>query len=145
MAGVLRGVRPLARFDYIDLLEAQSPATRLRPGDLIPVELRWRARPSEYVDDYVVVLQLLAEGDRVMVSHESRPVDGRYPTSLWPPGYPVRDQHELIVPPDTPPGRYRLVVALDRASDGQRIPARRGLLGLIRGNTITLKPITITP
>ncbi len=142
---MLRGVRPLARFDYIELLDAHSPATRLRPGDLIPVELRWRARPSEYVDDYVVVLQLLAEGDRVIVSQESRPGDGRYPTSLWPPGHPVRDQHELVVPADTPPGCYRLVVALDRASDGQRIPARRGVLGLIRSNTITLKPITITP
>ena len=142
---VLRGVRPLARFDYIELLEAQSPATRVRPGDLIPVELRWRARPSEYVDDYVVVLQLLAEGDRVIVSHESHPVDGRYPTSLWPPGYPVRDQHELVVPADTPPGRYRLVVALDRASDGQRIPARRGPFGLLRSEHVTLKTIELTP
>jgi len=142
---VLRGVRPLARFDYIELLAGHTPATRLRPGDVIPIELCWRPRPSEYVDDYLVVLQLLTDDDQVIASYEERPVDGRYPTSLWLTGYPVRDRHELIVPSEAPPGRYRLIVALDRASDHLRITARRGPLDLLCREYVTLKTIEITP
>ena len=140
-----RGERSLARFDYIELLEAYSPATRLRPGDVIPVQLRWRPRPSPYVDDYLVVLQLLDLGDHVVARAAGRPVDGRYPTSLWPTGYPVGDRHELIVPVEASPGRYRLVVALERASDGQRIPARRGPFGFLRGEYVILKTIELAP
>ncbi|MDH7484836.1 MAG: glycosyltransferase family 39 protein [Anaerolineae bacterium] len=139
------GERPLARFDYIELLEAYSPATRLRPGDVIPVKLCWRPRPSPYVDDYLVVLQLLDAGDRIVARAAGRPVDGRYPTSLWATDYPVGDRHELTVPADAPPGRYRLVVALERASDGQRIPARRGPFGLLRGEYVILKAIELAP
>jgi len=126
------------------LLGAETPATSVRPGDAIPVDLLWRALPGQPVDDYVVVLQLLAEDDTVVAGHEVRPVDGRYATSRWTPGYPVRDQHDLVVPAGVPSGQYRLVVALDRGADGQRVQARSGLLGLVTGDYLELQPIEVS-
>ncbi|HUW11688.1 MAG TPA: hypothetical protein VM537_18300, partial [Anaerolineae bacterium] len=136
--------RCLARFGPMELLDARSPATSVRPGDAIPVDLRWRLLPGRPLDDYVVVLQLLAEDDRVVAGHEGQPVDGRYPTSIWTPGYPVRDQHDLVVPTGVPGGEYRLVVALDRASDGQRVQMRRGMLGLVAGNYQVVQRVQVS-
>jgi len=133
----------VARWGPLELLEAQSPATIVRAGDAVPVDLRWRAQRREGVEDVVVVLQLLADLDAVVASREEEPVDGRFPATQWPAGRAVRDMHALIVPAGTRPGRYRLIVALDRASDHQRLPARSGLLDMVSRDYITLQHVEV--
>ena len=60
---------------------------------------------------------------------------GDYPTRLWAPGEVVTDPHPVVLPPDLPPGQYRLTVGmynletlvrlvrLDGAGDSIEIPA----------------------
>jgi hypothetical protein len=57
------------------------------------------------------------------------------PTSTWPVGETVVDRHALWLPPDTPPGRYRLVLGLYRPGDGQRLSLANG------GDAITLEVV----
>jgi hypothetical protein len=140
----LTDARVLARFEDIELLSAETPVTSVSPGDAIPVDLRWRSRADGPLGAHVVVLQLLTADDGVVAGLERQPVDGRYPTSMWPPGYAVRDQHDLRVPETVPPGEYRLVLGVDRASDGHRVRMRRGALGLRSAQYMVVQQVQIT-
>ena len=51
------------------------------------------------------------EGQRVAGS-DQQPGGVFYPTDLWRPGEILRDEHVLTVPPETPPGKYRLLVGM---------------------------------
>jgi len=137
--------RALARFDYMDLQGASSPATLLARGDRIPVDLRWCPRETDQVEDFITVLELRAADGHVVASERARPVEGTYPTSAWPTGRVVRDQRQITVPLDAAAGRYRLVVALERASDGRRVIARQAPLGLKRGDWVEVKTVEVQP
>jgi hypothetical protein len=136
--------KPLGRFDYIELVSAGSPAKDVRPGDMIPVELRWRAEESAYSDDYLVVLELWDEGGQPVGAAEGRPSDGRYPTSQWKTGYVVRDLREIEVPSNVGDGQYDLTAGLQRASDGMRVVARSGVFGLRRNDGLKIHEVTIS-
>jgi hypothetical protein len=137
--------RPLALFAYVGLLEASTPATQLSRGDIVPVDLRWCPAASDDVEDFLTVLELRAQDERVVASAKGRPADGRYPTTEWLPGLVVRDQRQILVPTDAPSGRYRLMLALDRADDGQRVVARQGPLGLRRDEWVVVQTVEVLP
>ncbi|HIQ05610.1 MAG TPA: hypothetical protein EYH31_07920 [Anaerolineae bacterium] len=137
--------RPLARFDDIELLNYDAPVHDVAPGSHLPVELLWRHRSSADKDNYVVVLQLLGEGDRLIANHEALPVDGRYPSGAWVAGELVRDKHDVGVPSDAPPGTYRLVLALDRADARQRIQVRLGFWPWQRADYMVLGHVRVIP
>jgi hypothetical protein len=120
----------LASFGPLNLIEATTPASAVSPDDGIPLSLLWQAAPDFDGQAYVVVIQLLDDANNAAASLESVPVTGRYPTSDWQPGQLVRDHHLLGVPPDTPPGIYRLVVGVYAADDGQRLEVVPGLPGI---------------
>jgi hypothetical protein len=122
-------LRPaLARFGPLALVEASSPATAVSPGDAVPVELLWQAvEPPR--EPLVVVVQLLAAGDRLVANLEEEPAGGRYPTQQWAAAELVRDRHALGLPSDLAPGTYRLIVGIYRAEDRVRLKTRVSLLG----------------
>ncbi len=60
-----------------------------------------------------------------------------YPTSLWPAGVRMRNRFSMQLPPDLPPGDYRLRVGL--YDDAGRLPLSSG------GDAIDLATITIRP
>jgi hypothetical protein len=116
-----------ARVGPLQLLRAQTPATRISPGDEIPVEILWQAveTPDKPL---VIVIQLLDPAGRVMAGIEEEPLQGRYPTQQWRAGEIVRDRHVLRAPDGLAQGTYRLVAGVYRAEDRERIPVRTGLL-----------------
>ncbi|MCC9075736.1 hypothetical protein FKZ61_006390 [Litorilinea aerophila] len=115
----------LARFDYIDLLQASVQTPTPAPGAAVTLDLIWRPNPSPYQDTYAAVLSL-QDGQGRLRQQWREPLGGdSYPSGAWPAGVPVWDRLHLPLAPDLPPGRYRLVVGLVRTSDGLAIPARR--------------------
>jgi len=108
-------------------LEAASYFPRqARPGDAIDVTLRWQA--SSELPDLQPALRLEAGGLTVLDQPEP-PANGQYPTSRWSPGEVVLDRRRLRLPPDSPPGRLTLSLALDEAR------LRLGDLLLMGGST----------
>jgi len=103
--------QPLARFaNGLDLVEA-----KMAP-DGSSVDLRWQARSALAANATVFVQALSADG-QLLGQHDSYPLEGRYPTSLWSSGEQVFDR----VPPRlsralTPqgPGHCRHVRAAGR-------------------------------
>ena len=100
-------------------LEAGPTGTlgALPAGQVLHLDFTWRA-PQTKLDDLVVSARLVDSLGRRLANHDDRPAQGTYPSYLWRPGHLVRDQTDIRVPPEAPPDRYRLELALigsDRA------------------------------
>jgi hypothetical protein len=120
-------------------LEAWEVPEAARPGDLLPVGLRWRAlgKIDAYYSVYVKLLD--AEGNTV-ASWDGQPRNGEAPTLLWVPGETVEDLVTLAVPDDAPTGEYAVEVGMYRAADLARCltldqdgaPVGHVVLGIVR-------------
>lgn len=95
-----------------------QPRAPLYPGDTARITLFWRAK-SEPPGDPHLTLQLMA-GDSVRAAADVTPTNGLYPAPQWAPQQVVRDPHDLPLPADLAPGRYRLQLGVAGA-DGQSL------------------------
>jgi hypothetical protein len=91
----------------------------LRPFD----RAQDRRRSGQAIDapdtDWQLGWQLVDKGGQSWAIEEGRPIGGSYGTSLWQAGEVVRDQHDLLIPPDVPAGRYHLVGQVRPSVDGE--------------------------
>ena len=77
-----------------------------------------------------------------MTQRDSEPGGGLALTTTWKPGEVLLDNHGILVPLDTRPGRYQLVVGLYLLTDpAVRLPVT--LDGDPAGDMILLPPITV--
>lgn len=106
--------------DHITLAGYELPnGTRYAPGDPLPVSLYWRTDAALEARYTIAWFLRDASGGPVAQGWDSEPGMGFAPTDSWRPGVPVWDNRALQVPPDTPPGEYRLwVVLYTTAPDG---------------------------
>ena len=90
-------------------------------GKPFSLTLYWQAfhRPK---DDYTVFVHVLGADGELVTQHDAPPMEGLYPTSQWSKGDIVTQQIDLRVPPDTPPGRYELLVGMYTYPDIVRLP-----------------------
>ena len=107
-------------FDEITLLGhdrhkrgfGHAPDSPLYPGDLLHVTFFWRADET-VAQDWTFTLALAGQP----VSLSAALASQAYPTSRWQAGEVVRGEHDLLLPSDLRPGRYRLMLTL--APDGR--------------------------
>jgi mannosyltransferase len=113
---------PVRWEDGIRLLAASSSSLLVSPGDAVRLSLTWQA---EYpVDSSRLVYLFLTDAEgQTWASRQSEPCGGWCPTNDWEPGVFVQDQHALMIPPGTPPGVYRLYVALFAPEEGRELVA----------------------
>jgi 4-amino-4-deoxy-L-arabinose transferase-like glycosyltransferase len=95
----------------VDLAQAAS----------LTLTLYWQASAAPD-GHWTVFVHLLDAGGNAVAQHDARPCQGDYPTWAWQAGDRVADPHTLPLPPDLPPGSYRLLVGLYRPGDGVRMP-----------------------
>jgi 4-amino-4-deoxy-L-arabinose transferase-like glycosyltransferase len=91
-----------------------------RPGDNIHLTLFWQCL-EEMEQSYTVFTHLVDGGDNIASQKDNPPVDGFYPTTKWEVGEIVRDQYDLVTPPEAPPGQYRLEVGMYLVETGERL------------------------
>ena len=91
-----------------------------RPGDGIHLTLFWRAL-QDMEKDYTVFTHLVDGEGNIWGQKDNPPVDGFYPTTQWVEGEIVRDQYDLTIPADAPPGWYHLAIGMYQAKTGQRL------------------------
>lgn len=91
------------------------------------VTLGWRLRPDRFLEvDYTVFLHLRNAAGETVAQGDGPPVDGQWPTSLWPPDVTIHDTHTITAPANLPPGTYRLVTGLYDRATGNRLPLEGG-------------------
>ena len=105
--------------DKISLL-GYNLESGFRPGDGIHLTLFWQTL-EEMGEDYTVFTHLIDEQGNLWGQKDNQPVDGFYPTTKWQAGEFVRDQYNLMISPETPPGRYWLEVGMYLAETGERL------------------------
>ena len=82
-----------------------------RPGDWLPLELRWQVS-EEIQTRYRIFVQLLYPEGQLAVTQDSEPGGNLQPTTNWRLGATIGDRHALPLPPDLPPGEYRLIIGV---------------------------------
>ena len=80
-------------------------------GIEMPFTLHWRALTRMTID-YSVFVHLVDESGKLVAQADSQPGGGGFPTSRWPVGPVVADEHRLFVPWGTPPGRHSIEVGM---------------------------------
>jgi hypothetical protein len=97
--------------ERILLVGADLDPQQVGSGGVLRVTLYWQAL-SEMDVPYTVFLHLLGPDGRVLVGDDREPVGGTRPTIGWVPGEYITDPHDLVIPPETPPGEYVIEVGL---------------------------------
>jgi hypothetical protein len=109
------GELTLLGYDTYRLGFAHKPEAILQPGDVLHVNLYWRAE-AQPSGDWQIDLSLLDTGKQERASVSAEPVGG-YPTSQWQAGDVWRGQFSLPLPAGTPAGWNRLRIQI-LAPDG---------------------------
>jgi hypothetical protein len=103
------------------LLDAQIGQTQLRPGESLPVNLRWQGL-RQWNADYTVFVHLIGPDGKVHGQVDQWPLDGTLATRDWQPGRVVDDPYRVTVPGDAPPGAYQVEVGWYLLATLRRLP-----------------------
>lgn len=94
-------------------------------GQALNLRIFWETQTP--IDrDYTVFVQLLDEKGALVVSRDSQPLGGYFPTTDWPTGEIVTDVVTLPLPADLAPGRYQLITGMYWLGTLERLPASSG-------------------
>jgi 4-amino-4-deoxy-L-arabinose transferase-like glycosyltransferase len=95
----------------------------LRPGEALHLTLHWQALDSMDTS-YTVFTHLLDKDSQVRGQMDSAPVGGARPTTGWVSGEYLRDEYQLTVDANAPPGEYLIEVGMYDAAtpDFRRLP-----------------------
>lgn len=99
--------------------QPEQPA--VTAGEVALVGLHWQTL-APLAQRYKVTVQVLDSRNNVIAQRDSEPVGGSLPTDQWSVGQTVADNHGVLIPPGTPPGAYRLILALYDDNTGERLP-----------------------
>jgi len=111
------------------------------PGDGIHLTLFWQAL-GEMDEDYTVFTHLVDGEGHIWGQRDNPPVDGFHSTAVWKAGEIVRDQYDLGILPDAPPGQYQIEVGMYLAETGERLPVLAED-GSVQGDRILLVRVKV--
>lgn len=113
-------------------------------GEVALVGLHWQSGAA-LSQRYKVTVQVLDRRNQVIAQRDSEPVGGSLPTDQWPVGETVVDNHGIFIPPGTPPGAYRLIVALYDQNSGERLRLPDNQDALALGELTVARPSQSLP
>jgi len=113
-----------------------------QPGDDIHLTLFWQCL-AEMDQDYTVFTHLIDEKQKIWGQKDSPPGDGFYPTSQWKAGEIVRDQYDILIAPEAPPGEYQIEVGMYLDETGERLDALEEDSLPLPDNRILLQPVAV--
>jgi hypothetical protein len=102
--------------DLVTLIGADLDRATVGPGETLQLTLYWQAR-NTMSKSYTVFTHLLDADSRIWGQQDGIPVSGARPTTGWVPGEVIRDEVQLAVDPQAPPGDYVIEVGLYDAGD----------------------------
>lgn len=113
----------MVSFDPLVLLGLDTVELTARPGDAPELTLFWQ-KNAAYGQVYTAFVHLLDESGAIVQNADHWP--GGLPTNILADGQIVIDRFAIPLPPELPPGEYRLRVGLYSADTGTRLPAHPG-------------------
>ena len=110
----------LLTFEFANGLRLTLPElqTTLTPGDALALNLVWSpTRPL--ADHYTIFLHAQAEDGALIAGRDSEPNNGSAFVTNWKVGERYTELRGVLIPPDTPPGRYVLSIGLYKTATGE--------------------------
>ncbi|MFQ6001990.1 MAG: hypothetical protein ACE5LG_10055, partial [Anaerolineae bacterium] len=101
-------------------LEGYGMMKQVKPGDVLAVNLHWRAIAT-LPENYHLFVHLIDQEGALRAQKDSFE-----PTSGWQLGEEVEDKQAMLLPRDIPPGRYQIVIGFYLLETGQRLPLADG-------------------
>jgi serine/threonine protein kinase len=129
--------------NLIVLDSAELRREKYRPGDVIAVTLRWRARQS--IDTpFVVFVHLIGPDGQLAAQQDIEPIN---PTTSWEPGAgSIASPHQVIIPGGQAAGRYQLRVGMyPQGQPGYRLPVVDSGHTTVESDSILVAEIEIGP
>jgi hypothetical protein len=102
--------------DLVTLVGADLDRVTIEPGETLDLTLYWQARTA-MSKSYTVFTHLLDADSRIWAQKDGIPVNGARPTTGWVLKEVIKDEVQLVVDPQTPPGNYIIEVGLYDAGD----------------------------
>jgi transmembrane protein TMEM260 (protein O-mannosyltransferase) len=100
----------LVGFGVSTALEPYAQTQNISPTRTARIALHWHAEGSP--GSFLVRLRLYDPETRLITQLDEPPVRGLYPADQWDSGEYVDDVHNLLIPGGTPPGKYKLTLAI---------------------------------
>lgn len=127
--------------DSITLVDFILDRQQANPGDTLDLLLLWRA-VQPISQNYVVAVRLVDAQGQVWWMHQGWPAGA--PTSTWPVARRIwYDHHTPTLPPDMPPGLYRLEIYVTEPESQAKLPAQRVATGESIGELVPLAAIQV--
>jgi 4-amino-4-deoxy-L-arabinose transferase-like glycosyltransferase len=106
-----------------ELLSAKTLTPSVEAGNNVRVEVCWR--PLAQTDQpYSVLIHLIGPEDTLVANRRTYPGLGRYPTTIWQPGYVFCDMVQISVEEDLAKTLlYKVEIALLDLENDERLPA----------------------
>ncbi len=104
----------------VKLIGVDVPTRTFHAGETLPLKLYWQAGTTTS-NLYTVFVHLVTLNGHVESGIDAQPQNGGMPTDWWATGQIIDDPYTLQIPPDLPPGAYRLVVGLYDPQDGTHL------------------------
>lgn len=114
--------------NVVELTSYQGPTGPVPPGGRFAVGLQWKAL-APMRTSYSVFVHVLDESGRIVAQSDGVPGDKPRATNTWQRGEIITEQRTLALPPNLPPGTYRIVTGLYNPQDGTRLPLASGPAG----------------
>ncbi len=109
-------------------LEGYGMMEQVKPGDVLTVNLHWKAM-APLSEDYHLFVHLVDQEGTLWAQKDSPK-----PTSAWQPGEEVDDKQAMLLPRHIPPGQYQIVVGFYLLESGQRLTLADGPDNLLLGS-----------
>lgn len=113
---------PLAMLgDGIWLTQAKLSQTTAVPGDTVTIDVQWQVdtAPGRAL---TTLIHLAPPNTPPLVTGDSPPLAGSYPTTVWAAGEVINDQYQLTIPADLANGRYPIWIGMYDPNTLERMP-----------------------
>lgn len=132
--------------DSIRLLGYDQDRDAAAPGEAVTFRFYWQAAATP-TDDYSLFIHLLAEdSDAPLAQADGAPARPERLTLSWnePSETLISQPFALTVPPDAPPGSYRVMIGLYNYVTGQRLPVTDLTSGDSSGDALLLTRLEVS-
>jgi hypothetical protein len=108
-------------------LAAYGPA---RPGSTLLLTVSWQPL-QPFSQNLKVFVHLVDAQNNVIAQYDGYPREAAHPTPAWTPGEIIADTYPLPIPPDAPPGPYRVYLGLYDETTLARLPVPTDVEGRV--------------
>lgn len=132
-----------AVLDHKIVLQRSAPLPlAVKPGNVIPVVLRWGGLAATG-GDYTVFVHLVGPDGKLWGQVDSPPLHGLFSTREWTTGADIVDRYNLPVNPSAPPGEYLVEVGMYNPHYGERLTVGKMSVP-VSDNQILVGTVTVT-